>query len=834
MKMKTKKFISNIIMYPGALATTAIIAVACLLNSSAQAQILLDPTIPSTDSFSSFFGDRAPWHLIDNSGLTAGPSGIVGASDSTASDAEGTFWYSNPFTTPADDTPWVIFNLGGVYTLQSILIWQYNQAAPFNVYGASEIQLFSSTDDTNFTPVYTPSPTSPQGEVYPIEAIGTNGEPCQVFPIEATNVQYIMLQIWNTFGGPNASGLSKVRFVVDQNSAPPLIAAQPQPQTQPSGGTATFMVAATSPTQGKLSYQWMKNGTNLTDVGNISGALKSTLTVTNIGTNDQGEYAVAVSDTNGPTLSTAVHLLLGGQLITPAVTSFSSQLNTVAQAASNTVSGAGLSGAGMFSDTMSNYDNGEMWLTYGNTEQPQDLNPFITYDLGGYYNLLITRIWNFNDPNNVYLGVSNVEVSVSTDGANYTPIATNEVLEARGYANEPAQDFATPASTVRYVRLTIFTDYNLDDFLDATFAASQQDERRLTGLSKVRFEGNSSSAQLPIIKQQPQNLTNIVGQTAVFTVSATDYAGSTTDLAYQWKDNGTNLTNGVNISGATTSTLTLSNVATKQAGSYTVVVRDMNNNLTTLSQPASLQVVGFPTLSIGTATNILIDPSIAAYSSYFGPRNPTNLVDGADLTVGPSGILGAPDSTAGNNSDNMWYTNPFIPDLNPSVTFNLGAVFDLQTTIIWQYNQPSGFAVYGAKDINMLISDEDTNFTLLTTISPTEAGGTNGEPSQVFDTVATNVQYVTFNILDTFGGSVSSGTGLSAVQFTASNTGVALTLGGSLGLHYQVQYRNSLNPSDPWQVLQDIPALGSTSVSVTDSVPIQERTQRFYRAVLVL
>jgi hypothetical protein len=60
---------------------------------------------------------------------------------------------------------------------------------------------------------------------------------------------------------------------------------------------------------------------------------------------------------------------------------------------------------------------------------------------------------------------------------------------------------------------------------------------------------------------------------------------------------------------------------------------------------------------------------------------------------------------------------------------------------------------------------------------------------------------------------------------------VAITLKGDLDLHYPVEYRNSLNPADPWQTLQDILALNNTPLLVHDPTPIQ--TQRFYRAVQV-
>jgi len=174
----------------------------------------------------------------------------------------------------------------------------------------------------------------------------------------------------------------------------------------------------------------------------------------------------------------------------------------------------------------------------------------------------------------------------------------------------------------------------------------------------------------------------------------------------------------------------------------------------------NLQVVPSLTLSIDRSTNRLLSPDTASFSSFFGSRSPTNLVNGSGLTAGPSGIVGAADSTHSTDVEGtMWYSNPYIvpPDTSPVVTFNLRGIYDLQTTRIWQYNQPGGFTVYGAKDVEVSVSADNTNFTVLTTITPTRAGGTNGEPAQDFPTAATGIQYVRLHILDTFGGAQASG-----------------------------------------------------------------------------
>jgi hypothetical protein len=80
----------------------------------------------------------------------------------------------------------------------------------------------------------------------------------------------------------------------------------------------------------------------------------------------------------------------------------------------------------------------------------------------------------------------------------------------------------------------------------------------------------------PNITSLPTNTTVIVGQTAKFKVVA---SGATT-VTYQWKTNGVNLVDGPGISGATTSTLTLSNVQKPEAGTYSVDVSDAAGTLT--------------------------------------------------------------------------------------------------------------------------------------------------------------------------------------------------------------------------------------------------------------
>jgi len=73
---------------------------------------------------------------------------------------------------------------------------------------------------------------------------------------------------------------------------------------------------------------------------------------------------------------------------------------------------------------------------------------------------------------------------------------------------------------------------------------------------------------VPVITSNPLNQTVSIGSSASFSVTATG-----TGLSYQWRKGSTNLTNGVNISGATSDTLTINPVgASDSASDYNVVV----------------------------------------------------------------------------------------------------------------------------------------------------------------------------------------------------------------------------------------------------------------------
>jgi len=93
----------------------------------------------------------------------------------------------------------------------------------------------------------------------------------------------------------------------------------------------------------------------------------------------------------------------------------------------------------------------------------------------------------------------------------------------------------------------------------------------------------------PVITTHPAGATKVAGSPVSFTVTATDAA------QYQWFKADVPLTDGGNVSGATTAILRLSSITTAEAGSYSVVVSNGGGSAT--SDSAVLTTVAVATLT---------------------------------------------------------------------------------------------------------------------------------------------------------------------------------------------------------------------------------------------
>ena len=113
----------------------------------------------------------------------------------------------------------------------------------------------------------------------------------------------------------------------------------------------------------------------------------------------------------------------------------------------------------------------------------------------------------------------------------------------------------------------------------------------------------------PSFVTQPVSLTNNANTRATFSVVANGTA-----LAYQWFKNGTNsLTDGTNISGSATPTLTLSNVFGADAGAYSVQISNLAGPL--MSSNATLTVID-PVITNEPVSTSAVLGSPASFSAW--------------------------------------------------------------------------------------------------------------------------------------------------------------------------------------------------------------------------
>ena len=91
-------------------------------------------------------------------------------------------------------------------------------------------------------------------------------------------------------------------------SLAPVAVPPPQAQYVYAGGTARFSITPLG--AAPFTYQWRKNGVNLTDGGNVSGSLTATLGITNVSNSDAANYDVVVSNSVGSDTSVPATLTI--------------------------------------------------------------------------------------------------------------------------------------------------------------------------------------------------------------------------------------------------------------------------------------------------------------------------------------------------------------------------------------------------------------------------------------------------------------------------------------------------------------------------------------------
>ncbi len=350
----------------------------------------------------------------------------------------------------------------------------------------------------------------------------------------------------------NAAGKAgQDRGWVDEFAFTPLhpsIVTHPVGQNVEAGTHVTFTGAAIGTP--RLDYYWQRNGVNLTNGPEISGATSPTLVLSNVQPSQSGTYALLV--VNDASAVTSDGALLSVTPLVPLATA---------------LDGAGLN-----------------WAT--NTSSPWVGQQVVSHDGTDAARSGTNANNGSNMVQTVIIGPGGLGFwwKVSSEPVHDKLIFTiNGVEQARisGEQDWQQQSFtlSSGSQTCRWVYLK-----------NATGSAGQD----RAWLDEVFF-----GPQPPSIVVPPADQNVDVGATTSFRVTP----GGTPPFTYQWLYNGTLLANGGGVSGATSSNLTLTGVQLANAGSYRVIV---NNAVGTVpSAHASLAVFTNVTLALALDTTNL-------------------------------------------------------------------------------------------------------------------------------------------------------------------------------------------------------------------------------------
>lgn len=455
----------------------------------------------------------------------------------------------------------------------------------------------------------------------------------------------------------------------------PQITQQPVSRTNNAGTTATFSVAATSPTP--LGYLWEKSGHPLNDGTNISGSTSSTLVIASVSDGDVGSYSVSVSNIAGAVLSSNATLtVIDPPVIATQPVSVTNNATTTA-AFAVTVNGTSPFGYQWYKDgTNQLVDGGNI---SGSISNILTLSNVLAADRG-LYSVVVTN------PAGVAVS-TNATLAVVDPWIDTQPVSATEPLGGTVTFSVGALG-TTPLTYVWQQNNVVIPDATNSSYTIGVIRDSD------AGAYNVIVSGpggtvTSSNATLtvthpPVFATEPQNQTVVQGQTASFNVTM----NGTSPFTYQWQFNS------ANIPGATSHILTLNNVAPAQAGNYDVLVTNADGFaistqavLTVIVPPSFVTQPTSITNNAGTTATFSVAASGTALNYQWFKNGTNQLTDAGNVSGSGTAMLtlnnvlggdaGAYSVEISNLGGSLMSSNATLTVIDPVITnepTNVGAV----------------------------------------------------------------------------------------------------------------------------------------------------------------
>jgi len=373
-------------------------------------------------------------------------------------------------------------------------------------------------------------------------------------------------------------------------TALPVITAQPVAPTAVCAGTGTRTISVTA-TGTSLTYQWRKNGTNLTNTAPYSNVDTATMSITNPAISENGaSFDVVITDAQSCSVtSNAVALTVNAlpvitvQPVAPAAVCPGTGTRTISVTATGTSltyqwrkNGTNLSNAAPYS----NVATATMSIT----------NPPISEN-GASFDVVITDGQGCSATSNAVALTLNPLPATPSSVTPNTPQnicnGTNINLNATSTGNT-IYWFTVPTGGGNLGTSASAANFSITPPSNAT-TTYYADARTPAGcFSSTRTATGSVTASAPpTISVQPVSPAAVCAGSGTRTISITSTA-----TTWQWRRNGVDLTNVAPFSGVTTATLTITNPAVTDAGTYTVMLNGSTCGL--VSNNATLTVNASP------------------------------------------------------------------------------------------------------------------------------------------------------------------------------------------------------------------------------------------------
>lgn len=398
----------------------------------------------------------------------------------------------------------------------------------------------------------------------------------------------------------------------------PAIIQHPQNIIVSSGQAAFFSVSATGT---DVSFQWRRNGVN------ISGATSFVYSISNTTTSFEGSYTVVVSNSAGSVTSDPATLT-----VTAATPTITSPPQSVTVNEGNT---ATFNVTATGSPPLSYVWRKDNVVISGANNNIYTI-PNVSNSNVGAYTVTVSN------------NAGSVVSTAATLNVNSAPVIGTLQSLTVNQGNSvtfsiPVNDGSGPFTYQWYRRTGGGSFVVISGATSSSYTIASADviahasDYYVTVTNSVST-ATSNTASLtvvvpaPVIVSQPQSLTVIEGQPASFSVTVS----GTGPFSFQWRKNS------VNISGATSSTYTISNTAAADAANYSVAVTGSGGS-SVISSSASLTIQTAPvittqpspssiTLEQGGQLSLSVGASGTAPLSYQWRRNGTNIVGSTNST----------------------------------------------------------------------------------------------------------------------------------------------------------------------------------------------------------